>query len=96
MIQSRNTNDSFRVFYDPQSAPMSPNSKRVSRLFVQRGLAEPWRVTIKPAEDGYFELKGMLDSYQSREIVLSMVRTHLSTWRLIDHLTIADDLAAAS
>lgn len=82
--------DAVRVYYDPMSPPPSANSAKISRLFVQRGQSEPRKVTVKPEEGGYFELKGMVDSQWDHDIVLSIVQTSIHSWRVIDRMTVAN------
>ena len=85
----RSEKDAVRVYYDPMSAPLASNSTKITRLVVQRGTTEPRKVTVKPEDGGYFELRGMVDSQWDHDIVLSMVQSSLHSWRLIDRVTVA-------
>lgn len=87
MEQTKNDRNNFRVYFDRQSLPLVPNSKKIVRMFIDHGTDEPYKVTLK-SNAGYYELRGKVDSQQTRDIVLSMVPSYAKNW-LIDTMIIA-------
>ena len=93
-MEQEQHSEKIKVYYDRRMTPLSPESKRVERLFIDRGSdGETYRVTVKPVAD-WFVLRGKVDSRRTHDIVLSMVQTNHPYRELIDHMTIENTMEA--
>ena len=91
MENATRRNNSVKVYYDPRTLPTTPGASRISRLFVESSKRdEPFRITVKQAF-GQYHLDGQVDSQNTREIVLSIVRTNHPYRDIIDNMTIFMD-----
>jgi hypothetical protein len=93
-MEQEQQNENIKVYYDRRTMPLWPESKRVERLFIDKGdNGESYRVTVKPVAD-WFVLKGKVDSRRTHDIVVSMVQTNHPYRELIDHVTIDSPMDA--
>jgi hypothetical protein len=93
-MEQEEQRENVKVYYDRRMIPLSRESRRVERLFIDTGdNGESYRVTVKPVAD-WFVLKGKVDSRRTHDIVLSMVQTNHPYRELIDHMTIENTMEA--
>jgi len=93
-MEQEEQRENVKVYYDRRMMPLSRESRRVERLFIDTGdSGETYRVTVKPVAD-WFVLKGKVDSRRTHDIVLSMVQTNHPYRELIDHMTIEGTMDA--
>lgn len=79
----------IKVYFDLRSLQSASGTNGITRLFVENGRnEEPRRITVKPAVDAAYELKGSLDSTEEKDLVLSFVKANHPYRELIDHITV--------
>jgi len=80
----------IKVYFDLRSLQSASGVNGITRLFVENGRnEEPRRITVKPAVDAAYELKGVLNSTEEKDMVLSFVKTNHPYRELIDHITVS-------